>query len=293
VLEGGVAAIVVGREGLDGTEAIWHDRGLRSLAAVGMGSADSRSGLLVVGRTEAWPFDPDELSTLQNLAVETSLALASADLVSRAEELAVLGERLKLAREIHDGLASDLSAVVALFKYHEQRRETDPEEAERLLQQMRGLVEDALRGARDILATLRPRQRVEGTLPEAVRRLADEFSRTYGVTAVISVLGGDEELIEEERDTIYQVLREALTNVRKHAAAAAIEVRLDLRGRPFVLTVDDDGVGIDVDNLGRKPGSFGITGMRERAELIGAWVEISPRPQGGTRVMLRGAGPTA
>lgn len=289
VLQAGAASTVVARGNLEGSELIWLDRGIHSLAAVGMGSADPRSGLLVVGRVRPEPFDSEELSMIQNLAVETSLALASADLVSRAEELVVLGERLKLAREIHDGLASDLSAVVALFKYHEQRRKTDPEDADRLLAQMRGLVEDSLRSARDILATLRPRQRVQGSVGDAVRRAADEFARTYGVNALVSILGTDENLLNEERDTIFQVLREALTNVRKHAQASAIEVCLDMRGRPFILTVDDDGVGMDTDAAIEKSGSFGITGMRERAELVGGWVDLGRSPTGGTRLTLHGA----
>ncbi|MHB8507285.1 MAG: GAF domain-containing sensor histidine kinase [Candidatus Dormibacteria bacterium] len=288
VVSTGTALDVGELDGLEGPERAWWERGLRRLAAVGLGSVDPRSGLLVVGRVRDVPFDPDELAILTNLAVETSLALASADLVSRAEELAVLRERVKLARDIHDGLASDLSAVVSLFKYFDQRRQTDPEDAERILDQMRELAEGSLQSARDILATLRPRSNLTRQIGEAVRRQTDDFARTYGVSSMVSVLGDDADLANEERDAVYMVLREALTNIRKHANASGVEVMLDMRQRPFVLEVEDDGAGIPNGGGEEKVGSFGLVGMRERAALIGGLLEVTAGTKRGTRVILRG-----
>ncbi|MEA2647513.1 MAG: two-component system, NarL family, sensor histidine kinase DegS, partial [Chloroflexota bacterium] len=274
---------------LVGTETIWLDRGMRHLAAVAVGNdGEPGSGLLVVGRTEGRPFSAAELDTLAQLAAEVTLAMASADLLSRAEELAVLKERMKLAREIHDGLASDLSAVVALFKYHEHRRRVDPGDADTLLLQMRELVEESLESARDILATLRPRQQIPKRLADAVRRHVEDFSQTYGITAITRILGEDDELDDEERDAIYQVLREALTNVRKHSEAGTIHITLDLRHRPYGVVIEDDGVGIDLEALEDKAGSFGLLGMRERAELLGGSVEISNGSMGGARIAFQG-----
>jgi signal transduction histidine kinase len=217
-----------------------------------------------------------------------SQAIGSADLLSRAEELAVLEERMKLAREIHDGLASDLSAVVALFKYHEHRSKNDPAEGERLLAQMRELVEGSLQSARDILATLRPRHQPPADLVEAVRLQIEDFASTYGITAVARIEGTSDDVDGEESDAIYSILREALTNVRKHSQAGTLEVRLDLRRRPYTLDVEDDGVGIDLTALEDKFGSFGLVGMRERTELLGGSIEIGNGIRGGARVMFRG-----
>jgi two-component system sensor histidine kinase DegS len=66
-------------------------------------------------------------------------------------------------------------------------------------------------------------------------------------------------------------------------------VRLDLSQRPYTLQVEDNGVGIDLKSLENKPGSFGLVGMRERAELLGGWVEIGNSALGGARVTFRGA----
>lgn len=275
---------------LTGTDTPWRSRDIQRLAAVAVGTAGERdSGILVAARRSTGGFSEDELNEMDRLAIEVSSAMASADLLSRAEELAVLTERMRLAREIHDGLASDLSAVVALFKYHEHRRKTDPADAERLLRQMRDLVEGALQSARDILATLRPRQLPPVNLVESVRRQVEDFASTYGVTAAARIEGDGTDLAGEERDAFYQILKESLSNVRKHSDATAVEVRLDLRRRPYTLQVEDDGVGVDPSALDDKLGSFGLMGMRERAELLGGWIEISNGSMGGARVTFRGS----
>jgi signal transduction histidine kinase len=275
---------------LTGTDAPWRSRAIQRLAAVAVGTAgESQSGVMIAARKSTRAFSEEELNELDRLAIEVSSAMASADLLSRAEELAVLTERMRLAREIHDGLASDLSAVVALFKYHDHRRKTDPADAERLLHQMRDLVEGALQSARDILATLRPRQVPPVNLVESVRRQVEDFASTYGVTAAARIEGEGADLAGEERDAFYQILKESLSNVRKHSDATAVEVRLDLRRRPYTLQVEDDGVGVDPSKLEDKLGSFGLMGMRERAELLGGWIEIGNGSMGGARVTFRGS----
>jgi signal transduction histidine kinase len=270
-------------------ESAWVQRGFERLAVVGVGTpGENDSGILIAGRSGSRGFSAQELRELDRLALEVAQAIGSADLLSRAEELAVLKERMKLAREIHDGLASDLSAVVALFKYHEHRNKSDPVEGERLMAQMRELVEGSLQSARDILATLRPRHQPPADLGEAVRRQVEEFANTYGITAVARIEGASDEVEKEERDTIYSILREGLTNVRKHSQASTLEVRLDLRKRPYSLEIEDDGVGIDLPALDDKFGSFGLVGMRERTELLGGSIEIGNGTMGGARVLFRG-----
>jgi signal transduction histidine kinase len=154
---------------------------------------------------------------------------------------------------------------------------------------MRDLVEGALQSARDILATLRPRQLPPVNLVESVRRQVEDFSSTYGVTAAAVIEGDGADLAGEERDAFYQILKESLSNVRKHSEATAVEVRLDLRRRPYTLQVEDDGVGVSPGALEEKLGSFGLMGMRERAELLGGWIEIGNGAMGGARVTFRGS----
>ena len=274
---------------LEGAERTWVDRGVASLAAVPVGApGDPGSGLLVAARVTLRPFSRSDTIEMAHLADEVTLAMASTDLLARAEELAVLKERVKMAREIHDGLASDLSAVVQMFKYHEHRRQVDPAEADEILLRMRELVEGALRSARDILSALRPRQQASRRLVESIQHQVEAFSKTHGVRGVTEVKGDDSQLVSEEREAIFQVVRESLTNVRKHSKCSTVLVTLDMRSRPFVVTVDDDGVGIDAGATDEKSGSFGILGMRERAQLLGGTLDVGNGPMGGARLEFHG-----
>jgi len=205
--------------------------------------------------------------------------------------VAVLQERLNLAREIHDGLASDLAAVVALFKYYEQRRERDPEDAAQLLPQLRSMTEEILAGARNILQSLRPKTiRSEGLLASAIKAV-DQFGRVNLVETSVDIRGEENGLNPEQKEVIFQVLRESLSNIRKHAQARHVSVTLDLSSVPWVMTVRDDGRGFEVRRVAEDPkkaGSYGLVGMRERAELLGGTLEIISQVAEGTIVTLIG-----
>ena len=123
-------------EELTPDEAAWVDAGYHGFAAIALSPPLERPiGVLALLRRTPWRLDRRDAVRLEDLAVEAVTALRAHSLASRVAEVAVLQERLNLAREIHDGLASDLAAVVALIKYYEQRRERDPDDAGPLLPQ--------------------------------------------------------------------------------------------------------------------------------------------------------------
>jgi signal transduction histidine kinase len=288
---------VVARDDLSGEAAgmgedRWAEAGYRGFAAVALRLGDGTPvGLLVGLRNAAWRIDRPDALRLLDLAREVTRALERSSLYARVEELAVASERQKLAREIHDGLASDLAAVVALFKYFEQRRREDPEDGESVLTQIRGMVEEVLQGARDILQALRPRTVQSEGLIAAVLKLVDDFGRTHLIETSTNVRGDDSSLGSEEQECIFQILRESLANIRKHALAHRVWVNLDLTHPPVVLSVRDDGRGFDVDWVTedpRKAGSYGLLGMRERAVLLGGSLEVSSRPGAGALITFYG-----
>jgi signal transduction histidine kinase len=184
-----------------------------------------------------------------------------------------------------------LAAVVALFKYYEQRRQRDPEDAGQLLSQLRSMTEEILAGARNILQSLRPKTiRSEGLLA-SVLKLVDQFGRLNLVETNVSIRGEESAVSAEHKEVIFQVLREALSNVRKHSQARNLWVVLDLSSEPWVLTVRDDGRGFDAGRVAddpKKVGSYGLVGMRERAELVGGTLEVVSQPFEGTLVSLIG-----
>src|SRR5216110_2854659 len=204
-------------EELTPDEAAWVDAGYHGFAAIALSPPLERPiGVLALLRRTPWRLDRRDAVRLEDLAVEAVTALRAHSLASRVAEVAVLQERLNLAREIHDGLASDLAAVVALFKYYEQRRQRDPEDAGQLLPQLRSMTEEILAGARNILQSLRPKTiRSEGLLA-SVLKLVDQFGRVNLVETNVSIRGEETAVSGEHKEVIFQVLREALSNVRKH-----------------------------------------------------------------------------
>jgi len=279
-------------EELSPDEAVWVDAGYRGMAAIALSPPLERPvGVLVLLRRTPWRLDRRDAVRLEDLAVEAVAALRSNSLAIKVAEVAVLQERLNLAREIHDGLASDLAAVVALFKYYEQRRQRDPDDASQLLPQLRSMTEEILAGARNILQSLRPKTIRSQGLLASVLKLVDQFGRMNLVETNVSIRGEESAVAPEQKEVIFQVLRESLSNVRKHAQARNLWVVLDLSSTPWVMTVRDDGRGFDVRRVAedpRKGGSYGLVGMRERAELIGGTLEMVSQTFEGTLVTLIG-----
>ncbi|MEO6797823.1 MAG: GAF domain-containing sensor histidine kinase [Candidatus Dormibacter sp.] len=279
-------------ETLTPDEAAWVDAGYHGFAAIALAPPLERpAGVLALLRRTPWRLDRRDAVRLEDLAAEAVAALRAHSLAIKVEEVAVLQERLSLAREIHDGLASDLAAVVALFKYYEQRRQRDPEDAAQLLPQIRAMTEEILAGARNILQSLRPKTiRSEGLMASAIKTV-DQFGRVNLVETSVDIRGEENGLSPEQKEVIFQVLRESLSNIRKHSQARNIAVTLDLSAIPWVMTVRDDGRGFDVRRVAedpRKAGSYGLVGMRERAELLGGTFEIVSQVNEGTTVTLIG-----
>jgi signal transduction histidine kinase len=277
---------------LTSDEVAWTDAGYQGFAAIALAPPLERPvGVVALFRRTPWRLDRRDAVRLEDLAAEVVSALRANSLAIKIAEVAVLQERLNLAREIHDGLASDLAAVVALFKYYEQRRQRDPEDAGQLLTQLRSMTEEILAGARDILQSLRPKTIQSEGLLASVLKLVDQFGRVNLVETNVSIRGEEDAVPEEQKEVIFQVLRESLSNVRKHSQARNLWVVLDLSSRPWVMTVRDDGRGFDVRRVAEDPkkiGSYGLVGMRERAELIGGNLEIVSQSVDGTIVTLIG-----
>ncbi|MHB8573441.1 MAG: sensor histidine kinase [Candidatus Dormibacteria bacterium] len=238
------------------------------------------------------PARREPLGQLVEIASRAGMALGAAELLADVVEAATAQERARLARELHDGLANDLAAIVSQIKLHEQTslKRRDPQE---VLAHVRGLSEAALATARGVLAELRGR-RIEARPVEI--GLNDELhhlARDLNLHLELEIQGELGRMRPEERETVLQVAREALANVHRHSGTEAATVRGDLDAHPFWLEVVDGGQGFDLGsrlNRAVERGRFGITGMRERAELLGGRLEITSRSGWGTTVRLTGPG---
>ncbi len=208
---------------------------------------------------------------------------------SRAAEAsaAVVAERGRIARELHDVLAHSLSALALQLESTRllaRDRDVDPEVA-RAIDQAHSLAASGLDDARRAIAAARGDE-LPG--PERLEALAGAFGDQSGLPVAVEVRGEPRELPPDARLAVYRTAQEALTNVRRHAAAERVHVCLDFLADHTVLVVEDHGaegtpppVQPDVAGSG-----YGLTGMRERAKLLGGELMASPTVD-GFRVELR------
>ena len=200
---------------------------------------------------------------------------------------AVLGERSRIAREIHDTLAQGYVGVsVQLEVLAELLRQRKIEDAAKQLDQTRDHVRHGLADARQSIWALRTPDSSETTLPVKLRRIA-EAAGGDALTARFSLFGAYRPLPAETEREIMRVAQEAIHNVKKHAEASQMWVQLEYGPETVALEVRDDGRGGALERTtGASQGHFGLTGMRERAAAVGGTLEVGSAPGEGTTIRL-------
>jgi len=199
----------------------------------------------------------------------------------QAVEDALARERARIARELHDGVATDLAGAISLFKVYLERSKGEQDET---LQSMYEILDRSLKHVRESLADLRPAAIGPDGVTGDLRHQAKEFARLYGIRVELSNVGTEDMLPQQQREVVAQVVREALTNVRRHSGSAFCRVKLGFAARPFLIEVSDEGRGFAA---GESAG-YGLVGMRERAAGIGGRLEVVSTPGRGTTVFLFG-----
>ena len=213
-------------------------------------------------------------------------------LVAEREFKAVLGERNRIAREIHDTLAQGYVGIsVQLEVLAELLKHKKVDAATKQLDTTRTHVREGLAEARQSIWALRSQDTGENTLPVNLRRVT-ERAGGRSLEAKFSVFGAYRPLAPGTEREILRVTQEAIHNVEKHAGAKHLTVRLDYGPAEIALEVRDDGRGFAIDNEGTEtPGHYGLTGMRERAAAIGGTLEVTSEAGVGTSVRLHAAAP--
>jgi two-component system sensor histidine kinase DegS len=193
------------------------------------------------------------------------------------------GERQRLAEVVHDGPAQVLTNAIFQVEYLDRVIDDSPRTAHAELAFLRTMLRDGLDEVRGFIAELRP-PAVDVGLAKAIEDQATAFADRHGLGVEVKVAGIDDGLTPAEKASILRILQEGLQNVRKHSAASQVRVTLE-RGH---LVIGDNGRGFDVMRLASGASrNFGLQFMRERAELMGAALQIESRQGEGTRILLR------
>jgi signal transduction histidine kinase/ligand-binding sensor domain-containing protein len=199
---------------------------------------------------------------------------------------AVLAERNRIAREIHDTLAQGYVGIsVQLEVLAELLRMSKLDAAQKHLDLTRGFVREGLADARQSIWALRSQDSGETTLPVRLRRIV-EAEGNHGLETSFSIFGAYRPLAPGHEQEILRIAQEAIHNVKKHAAAEHLFVQLEYGPAEIELEVRDDGKGFAAESA-PPPGHYGLTGMRERAAAVGGKLVVASHPGAGTTVRLR------
>src|SRR5215831_1788858 len=249
----------------------------------------------VLGIAELWgaTFSYEPQLALLDLFLLTAVGLGMVlclleeerDARLQTQFVAVLDERNRIAREIHDTLAQGFVAISIYLESVDETLSGYPPLAREHLDRARGLVRDSLADARRLVWELRPKSLEEGGLADALSNAAGE---KLGRPVKVEIRGRARRLSDEVETNLLRIGQEALANAATHAEAKQVELELAFDADSVRLRVRDDGRGFDPDvsaDSGRD--HFGLKGMRERAEKLGGHFDLTSGPGRGTEIKVR------
>lgn len=238
-------------------------------------------------------------SVLGYLSSQISEVVAQMERASSSRFLSALiikaqeDERYRVSREIHDGPAQDVANLLFQASICERLVTVDPEEARAGIQELRRQLRGCLGDIRQIIFDMRPMSLDDLGLVAAVRQLAARLEERQTLKVDFSVEGSEISLPSHVNTGIFRIIQEALNNVDRHSGKKEAQVRMLFTGTAVSVLIEDQGSGFDPEAVEEQMkasegrGSFGIMGMRERADIIGAQLSIASTPGRGSRVHLR------
>jgi signal transduction histidine kinase len=238
----------------------------------------------VLGETEE-RFSLEEMALLASIADHVGVVVENAWLRQQAERAAVMGERERLARELHDSVTQSLYGMSLLAETGQRSAKGgDLERVAHYLARLGETAQQALKEMRLLVYELRPSALQREGLVGALQQRLDAVEKRVGVETCLLVEGAIELPVHTE-EGLYRIAQEALNNALKHAAATSVRAYIRASGGRVELEVVDDGKGFDPDAV-RDEGGMGLGSMRERAERAGGVLTLLSAPGEGTRAKV-------
>jgi len=253
------------------------------LVYIPLSTKGRKLGFFILGKHKRGQLSPEELSLLSSIGKQVGVAMENAHLYEQAELAAVTAERNRLARELHDAVTQTLFSASLIADATPLIWRRDPEEGLQNLEELRQLTRGALAEMRTLLLEMRPESLEQSTIKSLLTQLADAFVGRVRVPVSL-VIEGECELTHEVKLVFYRVAQEALNNIAKHSGARQVEVHLTCQPGQMHLSIQDDGLGFELDSI--QPGHIGISIMHERASSIGACLTVESQVGQGTTVEL-------
>lgn len=257
--------------------------GLRSLAAIPLMSGTRSVGVLSVGNVSERPVGAEEIRLLMMMVPSAVIALENVRRYEQARETAVLAERGRLARDLHDAVTQTLFSASLTAEVLPRIWERSPQEGLKRLDKLRELTRGALAEMRTLLLELRPSALVETPLCDLLRQLAEGIAGRTGIPIRVQV-EGQTALSSDVQIAFYRIAQEALNNVAKHSNATRSVVDLRFGEQDVCLSISDDGSGFDP--AANPANHLGLRIMAERAEDIGAALIVDTQLGHGTTITV-------
>jgi signal transduction histidine kinase len=251
-------------------------------------------GAVVLAHREPRAFAPRHLNLLSVLSSSAALFVRNAELYARSEEAAISEERTRIAREIHDGLAQDLSYLI--LKAHTMQRQLEKGHSRQVQAELEELMAALRRDVREVRRTIHALRPLDletlGFLP-ALEKFIDEFGNANEIQVRLQrstdTARRSTGLSPKLQLALFRLIQESLNNIRKHAHATQVGIELDIDDRAARVTIRDNGQGFDPAHAlqaARERGSVGMISMRERAERAGGSFHLDTAPGQGTTIRV-------
>lgn len=265
----------------------WQSLALAPLAAKGV-----TFGVLGMASRQEQVFAEAEGELLQAIGDQIAIAVVNARLYRRSREVAILEERNRVAREIHDTLAQGFTGILVQLQAAERLSLKHPEKARQSLQEAHDLARESLQEARRSVLNLRPTVLENLPLDQAIARQVQRFGAEHRLKANFILEGYPSPLNPEAEQHLYRIAQEGLTNVSRHAQAKRVIVVLSYTPQAVTLTIRDDGVGLNgqaehtLQASGNGAHGFGLVSIRQRTGLMQGQVTFSTPDSGGTEIKV-------
>ena len=261
------------------------NRGCRKFLVVPMFVSGEVRGFIGIQHLDRGACRSEEIELAQALAHHVMIAAHGQEVSEQQRQAAILKERTRMARDIHDTLAQGFTGVIVqLDAAVEALRDEEPEGAAKHIGRARDLARESLSEARRSVHALRLQALEKAAFPDALKANIQNTTAGTSLHASFQLEGEPCELAPSVEENLLRIGQEALTNALKHAHAGEFRARLSFDSDAVCLELQDNGDGFVVDGV--QGGGFGLIGMKERAEQIGATLTICSEPGAGTRIVV-------
>jgi signal transduction histidine kinase len=245
--------------------------------------------LYLTDKLGAREFNADDQRLVETFALHAAIAIENARLHEQIQRLAIVEERERISRDLHDGVIQGIYAVAVSLEDVADLMRDNPEEGVERIDRAIDSLNLTIRDIRNFILGLRSEFLGGADLDAGLATLAQDFGLNTPIDVKLELSRGRlaaRDLAVDDRVQLLQMTREALSNAARHGKARTAIVRLDADDESVTLTVEDDGVGFDPAAV-VSSGHLGLANLRDRAARMGGFADVDSRPGAGARIIIR------